>query len=452
VTIVSQDKPSVNVVLRDEYTTQTEDLYSLEEPLVLYVTGTNQNLHNDLTTIEDVLGSKLDPIILDLYNIALIVYVWDQQTIRSGLGPRYFSALMSVSNKDKWNSVKSRLEDTLRFLTGDTFNFEFVQGAPSKEEFRFQKKSEKCVALFSGGLDSLAGVKWVKNEKLDPILVSHPGMGLISDAQKELVSSLQSPMGKNLEWYQIRATAKPGTNLAAREYTEFSRSFLYITLGIIFALKIGIERQFVFENGILALNIPLTQSRIYGNTRTVHPKFTAMYQELLDVLFGHHVTIENPFSKMTKGEVVKLLDSDGFRDLVRMTVSCPNVTRLRYKKVSISKTRHCGVCFPCIVRRTAIHYANLWNYDALYADDITSAYSNIPGEGRKIIFEMMDFARQIDKYPHLDEALNEIPEFYCGEVINPEQLFEMAKRNVTQFKDFLITRCDKSLLQNLKLP
>lgn len=449
---MKQSKPSINVLLHDEYTSQVEDLFSLENPLVLSFAGKNRNLHNDLAMIEDVLKSKMDPLILDLYNIALIVYVWDLQTYRTGLGPRYFSILMSVSNKDKWDSVKHHLEDTLRFLTGDTFNFHFVQGEAAKAEFKFQKRSEKCVALFSGGLDSLAGVKWMKNQKLEPILISHPGMGLISDAQKELVASLRHLIEKELAWNQIRATAEPGSGLGGKEYTEFSRSFLYLALGVIFALKLGIAKEFIFENGILAFNVPLTQSRIYSNTRTVHPQFIVMYQELLDSLFGHNVTIENPFSTMTKGEVVTLLDSDGFRDLVKMTISCPNVTPLRYQKVKISKTRHCGVCFPCVVRRIAIHNANLWDHDALYAQDITSAYSKIPEEGKKLMLEMMDFARQIGKYSNVDEALNDIPQFYCGEKISPAELFDMVKRNVAQLKDFLIKRCDKSLIQNLHLP
>lgn len=445
-------KPSINVLVRDKYTKRVEGRFSLEEPLILSFVGKKRNLNNDIEVIQNALKSKVDPVISDLYNIALIVYVWDLQISRTGLRPRYFSVLMSVSNKEKWDAVKRHLEGTLRFLTGDTFNFHFVQGKSVKRKFRFRKKSKKCVSLFSGGLDSLAGVKWLMDRRIEPVLISHPGMGLISGTQKELIASLRNIIGKELEWHQIRAIARPGSNLAAKEYTQFSRSFLYLTLGVIFALKLGIDREFVFENGILALNIPLTQSRIYNNTRTVHPQFLAMYQELLNSLFGRHVTIENPFSIMTKGEVIKLLDSKGFRDLVKKAMSCPNVMRLRWKGVAISKTRHCGVCFPCIVRRTAAHYANLWNYDAPYVQSVTAQYSRIPEEGRKLIFEMMDFARRIDKFSSVDKAFNEFPQFYPGEMVNPQDLFDMVKRHVAQFKDFLINRCHRSLRQQLQLP
>lgn len=446
-------KPSINVLVRDKYTKSIEGRFSLEEPLILSFVGKKRNLNKDLEVIEDALKSKVDPIILDLYNIALIVYVWDLQIERTGLRPRYSSILMSVSDKEKWDSVKSHLEGTLRFLTGDTYNFHFVQGKSVRRKFKFRKKkSGKCVALFSGGLDSLAGVKWMIEREIEPVLISHPGMGLISSAQKELVSSLKKMTKKGLTWHQVRATARPGSDLTAKEYTQFSRSFLYLTLGIIFALKLGIGKEYIFENGIIALNIPLTQSRIYNNTRTVHPQFIAMYQELLNSLFGQYVTVENPFSTMTKGEVIKLLDSNGFRDLVKMTISCPNVTPLRWKGVSIRKTRHCGVCYPCIIRRAATHYANLWNNDALYAQDITTEYSKIPEEGRKLIFEMMDFSRQIERIPTVYEAFNVFPEFYSGEIVDPQRLFKMAKRCAAQFRDFLINKCHRSLRQNLQLP
>jgi len=448
---LSRGKPPVNVLVLDRYTKQSKGAYSLRDPLTLSLSGKRSNLLNDLELIEQELKSEVHPTILDLYNIALVVYVWDLQTYRTGVGPRYSSILMSVSDKPKWDNAKSHLEATLRFLTGDTFNFHFVQGKAPRAEFEFQEKSENCVALLSGGLDSLAGVKWMMDGALKPVLVSHPGMGLISDAQTRLVTSLRTIAGEQLPWHQIRATAKPGRELASKEYTQFSRSFLYLTLGAIFALHLGVEQEFAFENGVLGLNIPLTQSRIYSNTRTAHPQFLAMYQGLLNLLFDRSVIVENPFMVMTKGEVVKLLNSDGFRDLIKTTISCPNVTRLRWKGVQVGRTRHCGVCFPCVVRRAAVHYSDLWNYDASYETDITSEYADIPEEGRRMVFEMTDFGRQIKRLASVDEALYEFPQLYTGEIVDPRELFDMVKRHVVQFEDFLVQRCHGSLSRSLRL-
>lgn len=92
--------------------------------------------------------------------------IWDLQAERHGPEPRDFRVLMTVSNKEKWDGVRSHLEATLRFLTGDTLTFHFVQGKPAKTEFRFRRKNDGCVALFSGGLDSLAGVKWILDQTI----------------------------------------------------------------------------------------------------------------------------------------------------------------------------------------------------------------------------------------------------------------------------------------------
>jgi 7-cyano-7-deazaguanine synthase in queuosine biosynthesis len=453
VTALTQNKPAIAVLVRDEYTMKEEDSYSLQEPLVLSFSGKDQNLQTEMDFLEQALKLKVNELIQDLYRIAIVVYVWDMQIQREAYGPRHFSVLISVSDKEKWDSVKNHLEGTLRFLTGDTFDFYFVQGKRSEEKFKFEKKSERSVILFSGGLDSLAGFKWMIDKKLKPLLVSHPAMGLISGVQKDLVSQLESIVGKgSLDWLQIRAGPRSGSKLTEKEPTQFSRSFLYLTMGATVALSLGIDEEFVCENGILALNIPLTQSRIYSNTRTVHPRFITMYQKLLDSLFGHCLSIENPFSSMTKGEVVKLLDVDRYRDLVKISVSCPNITPLRWQGVETSKIRHCGICLPCIVRRIAIHFANLSSSDAQYQHDITGPYARIPEDGKKMLLEMTDFARQIGVLSNVNEAFLEFPQFYVGETVDPDVLFNTVKRHVTQFNDFLTEKADQSLKQSLYVP
>lgn len=145
-----ESKPLVNVVVEDKYTKKVEGLFSLEEPLVLRFSGPKRNLVNRVDLIERTAG-KLHSIALDLYNIALVVYVCDTQIIRSALEPRDIRILMSVSAKDKWNSVKQHLEATLRFLTTDNFTFYFVQAEPAASEFRFEEKDARCISLFLEG-------------------------------------------------------------------------------------------------------------------------------------------------------------------------------------------------------------------------------------------------------------------------------------------------------------
>ena len=60
------------------------------------------------------------------------------------------------------------------------------------------------------------------------------------------------------------------------------------------------------ENGYIALNIPLTPSRVGTcSTRTTHPYFLHTVRELTGLL-GMTNPIENPLAGRTKGEVLAL--------------------------------------------------------------------------------------------------------------------------------------------------
>lgn len=444
---MEEGKPSVNVLVSDRFTDESRDGYSLDEPLTLAFSGKERNLHDDVARIEGAIGSKIEPLILDLYRIALVVYVWDIRTPRSSV-PRHLHALISVSNKDKWDASKSHLEATLRFLTGDAFTFHFVQGTKDGAHFAFKKGvADNCILLFSGGLDSLAGAKWAIDRKLNPILISHPGGSVISASQRRIVSGLNQVLARTLSWHQIRATPQRGKELRGQTSTQFSRSFLYLAIGTVFALKLGIEKLFICENGVLALNVPLTQARVYDSTKTVHPRFLKKYQELLEMVYGRHVTVENPFLSLTKGEVLELLNANGFRELVPLTTSCSEVQRLWRRGVKTSSVRHCGVCFPCVIRRIAIHRAGITE-DAKYANDIEQDYARIPEEGRKLLFEMAEFAREIDRFSTVDEALSEFHEFMV-EDYDPATLFEMTKRQVAQFEKYVQTKTHVTLRDKL---
>lgn len=440
-----------NVLVEDEFTEKAKSMFSFRKPLKLSFAGPNQNLNNDIKKIELATG-KLHPLVLDLYNIALITYVCDTQFPRKYIEPRDIRIVVSVSNKDRWDKSKQHLEAMLRFLTGDSFTFHFIQGMTAPEDFRFNDSENKIIALFSGGLDSLAGVKWLSGRNEQFILISHPAAPIVDNTQEILVQELKKILKDNFEWHQIRATAKRRKGLGGKEGTQRSRSFLYLTLASIFALMRGIKKTCLFENGILALNIPITQARIGGNTRTAHPSFIRMYVELIQALFGASIAIENPFMQMTKADVIKQLDCDGFRDLVKMTISCSETWRLRYTKgIKLSEIRHCGVCFPCVVRRLSMHSAGLWGNDAKYKEDILGEFSEILEEGRKILFEVMDFKRTIDNCKSIDDIFIEFPQFYVDESVDSFSLVEMTRRYLEQIKECIVHHGSNSLKQALHI-
>ncbi|HXQ91950.1 MAG TPA: hypothetical protein VN739_03020 [Nitrososphaerales archaeon] len=443
-------KPAINVFVEDPYTRAALQSYSLQEPLTLRFTGSKRNLENQLTTIRDSIKKRIHPLVLDLYNIAFAVYVWDLNTTRNGIYPRDCRVLMSVSNRDRWFAVKNHLEATLRFLTGDNFVFHFVEGKTSEKQFVFEKKDDRTVSLFSGGLDSLAGAKWLKDQGQKPLLVSHRPHGLVSSAQGELVEGLKEIYGE-LDWYQIGAAVVRSTGLEEKQFTQFSRSFLYLTLGSLFALQLGIDEVDIFENGILALNIPLSQSRIYSNTRTAHPLFLIKYEKLLTDAFGSQVKIRNPFVELTKGEVVKFLDNKKLRDLLPLSVSCSSLGGMRWGGVELKIIRNCGYCFPCVIRRIAVNHAGLWDYDGKYKNDIFAKWSGLTEDAKRLLLEMNDFGRRIKSFASVDDALSEFPQFYVHESIDPAPLFETTKRQVEQMENCFSARGSPSLKNALNV-
>src|SRR5262249_6827304 len=135
--------------------------------------------------------------------------------------------------------------------------------------------------------------------------------------------------------------------------------FLFLALGTTVANAIGENTPlFIPENGLISLNVPLTSARSGTlSTRTTHPFFISLYEELLDSL-GIPIKIEMPYRFCTKGEILQ--NAKGQTTLqagARVTMSCARPSAGRYQKRSPGK--HCGYCVPCLIRRAAMKTISL---------------------------------------------------------------------------------------------
>jgi hypothetical protein len=112
------------------------------------------------------------------------------------------------------------------------------------------------------------------------------------------------------------------------------------------------------ENGLISLNIPLTNSRLgSSSTRTTHPFYLEMFQTLLQNL-GIGISLFNPYQFKTKGEMI--LSCKNFEFLkknISNTMSCSHPDQGRM--LGETQPRHCGSCFPCIIRRASIERAGI---------------------------------------------------------------------------------------------
>ncbi len=135
-----------------------------------------------------------------------------------------------------------------------------------------------------------------------------------------------------------------------------SRSFLFIGYAIFVMTGIdNISELLVPENGLIALNVPLEETRVGSfSTRTTHPFYLLLWNELLGGL-ELNLSVKNPFWSKTKGEMAaECKNKDVLYETMKLSFSCSSPGKARWKKLS---PQHCGYCVPCLIRRAAMHKA-----------------------------------------------------------------------------------------------
>ena len=283
------------------------------------------------------------PLIRDLINIAVATLVADKRIKRLNnsrrLNTRNIELTIPVSNKPKWDSVKNKLGRMISFISYDSFEFVFVE----KEKLNkiIDNKTfpidADCVSLFSGGLDSFGGSRYlIKKEDRHPFFVSvnHSNTGKLL---KNTHESLYSKYSKFI--FRVQSPKN-----YTKEYTQFTRSFLYLSFAVAVAQEYNLKDIFIPETGVVATQVGLKDGRL--TTRTVHPHLIDLFNELIDKLFEKsRLKVKNPFEYSTKTEVVSHILPEK-EEYISETVTCPH--RRWYNK------KHCGMCMSCIIRKIAL--------------------------------------------------------------------------------------------------
>jgi hypothetical protein len=321
--------------------------------------------------------------ILDLLEIAAYVFAADRMTFRGAneavelqAWPRAMHFVIRVRDAGFWNrtSVKQKLSAALLFMTGDKdYLFDFLPGHSTspislfdREEFAIAPEEPASVALFSGGLDSLAGVL-ARLESTNEILylISHrSGQPSTKRTQKKLVDALTAAYPGRIRHYSFDCGL---SHYRAAEETQRTRAFLFCSIAFGLAHRLCLDHFFAYENGVTSLNLLRRQDLIGARaSRNTHPKTLHLMSQFLSELNGSKFSVLNPFWNKTKTDVMDLLSNVNGRNLIGSAVSCSNTFQRK------ETATHCGICFQCVDRRLAAYAAGLQDVDnvGIYSKDI----------------------------------------------------------------------------------
>ncbi len=308
---------------------------------------------------------------LDFLVVAAICYAIDKATARDAGSDEWTRELeisFPVTEPKRWSSVAQRLDAALTFLTGDVWQTSFHRAettlfVPPKRRRQRAKDPQapvsfEAVGLFSGGMDSLIGaIDFLeKNPKSRIMLVGHYDFPGPRSQQESIYELLQQKFPGCTKLVQVRVSQRPQENA---ETSLRSRSIVFLALGMYAAVELGADVPLLTpENGMIAINMPLTPSRAGScSTRTMHPFYlTALRGILKDLGIKNELT--NPLALKTKGEcVAQCLNPELLKSLIPRTVSCSHATRRQdWKRKSAA---NCGYCVPCLFRRASAHAAGI---------------------------------------------------------------------------------------------
>jgi len=374
---------------------------------------------------------------LDMFYISLMIYYADRKVLRkeySDNWTREFTLYIPVVALDKWKRNQTKLEQMISYLSGDIWHINFRKRELSIKE---KKISENIVkryidkkfnpdkfCMLSGGLDSFIGAADLLLETKNVAFIGHYGGGKGVKPFQDTVNGLLKEKFdlSDYQFFNFNATPVKGVEDSTR-----TRSFMFFAHAIILASCSQREVElYIPENGLISLNIPLTNSRLgSSSTRTTHPYYMRNLQDLLNDL-GLKIKLRNPYQFKTKGEMMKLSPNKDFiSESYQFTMSCSHPDQGRYQ--GLSTPLHCGTCLPCTIRRASINMA--------FGSDITK-YRDSQYKEQKAIIELRSF--RIGMLDYANRKMNRFTIQVAGQINdNLDEYISLYERGMKELGDFL---------------
>ncbi len=195
-----------------------------------------------------------------------------------------------------------------------------------------------AVCLYSGGVDSTAGILWAARSRIPTIglFCAHQNQSRAIHIVREISNSILQRKG-------LEVLEFPVAGIRKGSYAEL-RGFLYMCVGAAIAARLGATRLLVTECGPTMYQMRFSPIDLI--TMTTHPFVVSRAQDIINAVLDNRVKIETPFENLTKAEVM---------------VECPDpsVFPLTHSCVSQRLKTQDGTCYGCVVRRLAAQAAGV---------------------------------------------------------------------------------------------
>lgn len=401
-------------------------------------------------------GFPIAPAIADLVELAAAAQLVDRlerrpSATRSGDSwSRRLDLTIGVREVDLWRdeNITRQLSELFFWLTDDDWNISFVprvaEVRPSEALLSLFRDplEQKCIALYSGGLDSLLGLSLDLLDEITPILVSVVSNSRQASCQTETIIALQQEFDRPMKHITIPMNLHGAESL---ESSHRTRGFGFLALASCVAVAAEINEIRVYENGVGSINLPYSRSQIGAQaTRSMHPLSLFRAQELFSTLLGYPLSFINPRQYQTKSQMCRMMPS-GLHKIIPKAMSCDGSFSHRATKVP-----NCGACTSCLLRRQALWGAEMGSLDeeTQYRTDVL--LSDEPAEHntynlKAMLSQVARLDRALNGSNSLDGILIEFPELiYAANALSigtsesfvSRQLLHMYRQYVNEWRSF----------------
>jgi 7-cyano-7-deazaguanine synthase in queuosine biosynthesis len=357
----------------------------------------------DASRLGSVLTADVTPRMADLIDIALAAYVVDRSQRRPGARQtaagrtwgRAISVRLGVRDVDFWMERRNALSDLLHWLTDDEWNLDFASSTVAPLDIEVARRlplpldGAGSVALFSGGLDSLAGALIAFDSGRRPLLLSIETNSRMGATQRSLRRLLREHWPDAVS----SSTLVELHGAEASEPSQRARAFLFLALAGAAATACDLEVVEVYENGIGAIGLPyLATQEGAHTTKAMHPHTLCRFAALVTSVAGRPVRYVNPSLWSTKAELCRFV-APGQRHLIPVSESCD--TAFSYRGDVVYR---CGTCTSCLLRRQALWAAGLEELDARQPvrTDVTALGCDAARPATGSLLAMLDQAERLD--------------------------------------------------------